>query len=473
MLFNSYSFIVFMTIVMLLSRFMGNWRVRKSFLLLVSYIFYAAWNPPFVIVLWVSTFADWYLAKWMYTAKEQRTRRVFMALSLLVNLGMLAFFKYGNFILDNLAAASGLLNTTWERPEFNIILPMGISFYTFQTLSYTLDVYRRNITPAASFLDYALYVTFFPQLVAGPIVRASDFIPQCKEPKKGTATQIGWGLTLCVIGLFNKVVIADALMAPYVELVYGSSGGVGFLDAWLATFAFSVQIFCDFAGYSTCAIGIALCLGFELPDNFRFPYAARGFSDFWGRWHISLSGWLRDYLYISLGGNRSGAFRTQINLLLTMLIGGLWHGASWLFVIWGGLHGLYLIAEKLARRYLGRMVIWSQPASQVMLAGVTFILVNVAWVFFRAPTMDTALSMMGSMIAISSDLTHLGPTSTLIILAITSLMLVIHWLMRNRSLEPVSQRLPWPFRSAAIALLLVLTLMCMNGEDSAFIYFQF
>lgn len=473
MLFNSYSFFIFFGVVLLFSRWITSWKFRKLFLLVVSYVFYAAWNPPFVILLWVSTIADWFLARWLHVSEDRFRRKLLVVCSLLINLGLLAFFKYGNFILDNMALTAGWINVPWQRPELNIILPVGISFYTFQTLSYSLDVYRREMAPAKSFLDYALYVTFFPQLVAGPIVRAVDFIPQCVESKKGSSGQVGWGLTLLVIGLFNKVVVADALTAPFVEMVYDSGRAIGFLDAWLATFAFAVQIFCDFAGYSTCAIGVALCLGFELPDNFRFPYAATGFSDFWGRWHISLSSWLRDYLYISMGGSRKGTGRTYLNLMLTMLIGGLWHGASWLFVIWGGLHGLYLIGERWAKKVFGRQVFWSKLSGQLVLVGITFVLTCIAWVFFRAGTMDAAMEVIYAMLHFSPKFTHLGWESGMLIAGITASTLLIHWLLRHESLESIKQKLPWPVRSLIIAVLLVITLMCMNGEDSAFIYFQF
>lgn len=446
--------------------------MRKLFLLGVSCLFYAAWNPPFVILLWVSTFIDWFLAKWIYQSENQHRRKVLIWCSLLVNLGLLAFFKYGNFILDNFSVTAGWFHIPWNRPELNIILPVGISFYTFQTLSYTLDVYRRQMAPAKSFLDYALYVTFFPQLVAGPIVRAIDFVPQCVESKKGSAAQIGWGLTLMVIGLFNKVVIADSLMSPYVELIYDKGAVPGCLDAWLGTFAFAVQIFCDFAGYSTCAIGAALCLGLDLPDNFRFPYAAVGFSDFWSRWHISLSSWLRDYLYIPMGGNRKGQGRTHLNLMLTMLIGGLWHGASWLFVIWGGLHGSYLVGERWLKKRFGKTRFWATSLGQILLVIVTFLFTCVAWVFFRASTMASAMQLISKMFNPFSKSTILK-SSGVLIAVVTAITLLIHWLLRHETLESIKQRIPWPIRSLIIAILLTVTLMCMNGEDSAFIYFQF
>ena len=274
---------------------------------------------------------------------------MWLVVSLSVNLGLLGFFKYGTFLLDNFITFSELLGIPFTPAKPDIILPVGISFYTFQTLSYTLDIYFRKSRPWSSFLDYALFVTFFPQLVAGPIVRSSEFLPQCLTPRRATLERFSWGLILLVSGLFQKIVVADGLLAPIVEKVYDTGMVPDTLSAWCGTLAFSGQIFCDFAGYSSCAIGVAMCLGFKIPDNFRSPYAAIGFSDFWGRWHISLSSWLRDYLYIPLGGNRKGAAGTYINLMLTMLIGGLWHGASWTFVFWGGLHGLYLAVERMFR----------------------------------------------------------------------------------------------------------------------------
>ena len=242
---------------------------------------------------------------------------------------------------------------TWVAPEWDIVLPVGISFYTFVTLSYTLDVYLGRLKPIDSFLNYALFVTYFPHLVAGPIVRPTQLVPQFETPKQATRDQMLWGLGLMVLGLFEKVVVADAGLANVADRVFSAEGPIGFADAWLGTLAFSGQIFCDFAGYSTIAVGVSLCLGFALPDNFRMPYAAIGFSDFWRRWHISLSTWLRDYLYIPLGGNRGSEVRTYVNLMLTMLLGGLWHGANWTFVVWGGLHGLYLAAERWIRAKTG------------------------------------------------------------------------------------------------------------------------
>ncbi len=247
---------------------------------------------------------------------------MFLVLSLVSNLGLLGYFKYGNFLLENFTTLLATLGVAYVPPAPNIILPVGISFFTFASLSYTIDVYRREIKADACFTDYALFVGFFPHLVAGPIVRAARLLPQLSVPRKPTRDQIGWGFTLLLIGLFAKVVLADTLFAPIVDEFYASPAKFGVSHTWIALLSFSGQIYFDFGGYSLCAIGLAMCFGILFPENFRQPYAAIGFSDFWRRWHISLSTWLRDYLYIPLGGNRFGEFRTYGNLLLTMLIGG-------------------------------------------------------------------------------------------------------------------------------------------------------
>ena len=492
MLFNSYTFIIFFAIVLILSRTIGNWAIKKFVLLCLSYLFYAAWNPPFVVLLWISTLIDWYAAQKLYESQKIHQRRFYLFISLFVNLGMLSYFKYSNFLTENLNTLLSTFGLSFSINTFDVILPVGISFYTFQTMSYTIDIYRGNMRPGNSLLDYALYVTFFPQLVAGPIVRAADFLPQCETPRIATKDQIGWGLCLFVIGLFSKVVIADALMSPIAERVFDSQTSAGFLAAWTGTFAFTTQIFCDFFGYSTCAIGIALCLGFALPDNFRFPYAAIGFSDFWRRWHMSLSSWLKDYLYIPLGGNRKGNLRTYINLSITMLLGGLWHGASWMFVVWGGLHGFYLIAERLLlQTRLAHFTIWQTPFGRVILTLSTFLLVCITWVFFRAPDIQRAFSLCTDMLngnqAFDFFLTILHPSQSLdlansilpgrfdyiVVAGCTGALLGIHALLKESSLEAFFAKLPSSFRIITLATMVYLVILSMTGEDRAFIYFQF
>src|SRR6476620_1861582 len=322
MIFNSLTFLVFFTAVLALHYLpLFSWHQKKINLLVASYLFYAAWNPPFVILLWISTVVDWWAAQWMVRAKQERTRRAWMLTSVIVTLGMPGYFNYGGFLLENFVALAASLGVADKPAEWSIVLPIVISCYTVATLSYTLDVYLRRAKPAKHVLDYALFVTFFPHLVAGPIMRPTELVPQFERQPKVSAHQIYFGLGLMTLGLFQKVVLADGFLAPVVEKVFDAREGVPMaLDAWVATLAFSGQIFCDFAGSSSTAIGVAMCLGFAMPDNFRFPYAAVGFSDFWRRWHITLSSWLRDYLYIPLGGNRHGQVRTYTALMGTMLL---------------------------------------------------------------------------------------------------------------------------------------------------------
>jgi D-alanyl-lipoteichoic acid acyltransferase DltB (MBOAT superfamily) len=463
---------------LLCSRTIGSWALRKTFLLVSSYIFYAAWNPPFVVLLWISTIADWFIAKKIFNEKNKIIKKLFLFCSILINLGLLAYFKYGIFILNNFIFLLKNIGIIFQPPEISIILPVGISFYTFQTLSYSFDIYNGQTKPWFSFLDYALYVSFFPQLVAGPIVRSTHFLPQCIKPQKGDTNQLSWGIILFIIGLFNKVVIADAFMAPIVEKIFNSESTLTFFQSWLGAVAFSVQIFCDFSGYSTCAIGVALMLGFSLPDNFHFPYAAIGFSDFWRRWHISLSTWLRDYLYIPLGGNRKGTGRTYVNLMLTMLIGGLWHGASWLFIIWGGLHGFFLCVERvLTNLKLFKIEFWQNGVVKFGLSLFTFSLVTLAWVFFRSTDLQRAFEMILSMFGANSfqinGEMYISKKSFLSVTIIAFSMLLLHWKLSSTSIEHFFSRLSLSVKSIIITALAYCIIISLAGEDRAFIYFQF
>lgn len=471
MVFNSLTFIAFFACVLALHSLPLPWTTRKINLLIASYIFYMAWNPPFVILLWISTVVDWYAAQGLVKAQRQRARHAWMLLSVIANLGMLGYFKYGQFLLDNFSVLMASLGVVYQPPHADIVLPVGISFYTFATLSYTLDVYLRRALPARNFLNYALFVTFFPHLVAGPIMRPTELVPQFAQPRRASAEQLRFGLALMTLGLFNKVVLADSFLANVAEKVYDADKIPGALDAWTATLAFSGQIFCDFAGYSTTAIGAAMCLGFAMPDNFRFPYAAVGFSDFWRRWHITLSSWLRDYLYIPLGGNRHGERRTYAALMATMLLGGLWHGASWTFVVWGGLHGLYLATERVLRtRFRGYR---PGPVAFIALGLVTYLLVNLTWVFFRAKTFGKAWSVLGGMLGQHAAAPPILAMFSLIsVAAIVTGIVVTHWFMRERTLESVVTRTPAVTVSVVWALM-AFAIVIAQGEGSAFIYFQF
>jgi alginate O-acetyltransferase complex protein AlgI len=470
--FNSLTFIVFFVVVLALHNAPLPWRVKKLNLLIASYLFYAAWNPPFVILLWLSTVVDWWAAASIARTEAPAKRRALLMVSIVANLGLLGYFKYGGFLLENFTALAAVAGWSYTPPAWDIILPVGISFYTFQTMSYTLDVYLRRAAPAKSLLDFSLFVTFFPQLVAGPIVRPTDLIPQFAVPHVATARQLGWGLFLMTLGLFQKIVVADGLLAPVADEVFKAAQPLPALDAWLGTLAFSGQIFSDFAGYTTCAIGASLALGFSLNDNFRYPYAAIGFSDFWRRWHISLSTWLRDYLYIPLGGNQRGAARTYVNLMLTMLLGGLWHGAAWTFVVWGGLHGFYLCAERFLRPRLGQLALWRTLPGKLALALLTYFLVNLTWVFFRAPDFATAWRMLSSMLGFASGEPILATYGLLSAGITVAIILAVHWRMRSRMLHDEIDRLP---RVAVAAMWggMLWLIAVTQGSGDAFIYFQF
>ena len=473
MQFNSLTFIAFFAVVVFLYYSLQSWTARKTVLVIASYLFYAAWNPLYVVLLWVSTIADWTIARRIAATDMRHRKRLLVSLSLLINLGLLGYFKYGGFLLDNFVTLMAAVGIDFVPPDASIVLPIGISFYTFQTLSYTLDVYRGQMRPRYSLLDFSLFVSFFPQLVAGPIVRASYFLPQCIEPRRATPDAMGWGLALVAFGLFAKIVLADSVLAPVADAVFGAPDTVGTFEAWLGVFAFSGQIFFDFSGYSTCAIGAAMCLGFALPDNFRAPYAAIGFSDFWQRWHISLSQWLRDYLYISLGGNRHGAARTFANLVITMFLGGLWHGASWMFVIWGLLHGLYLVVEHAARLLLGGVALFRQRAVQVVLGLATFVIVSMTWVFFRAPDMAAATTLLTAM-TVPTEMGSLVFAERLPVIAGAMFALVgWHWYSRNSNLELVFERLPVWARALVISSVVITITFSGGGAQHAFIYFQF
>tara|TARA_B100000676_G_scaffold29090_1_gene27108 strand:+ start:4588 stop:6009 length:1422 start_codon:yes stop_codon:yes gene_type:complete len=473
MLFNSLAFVVFFILVIAIHNLPLQWKIKKVHLLLASYVFYAAWNPPFVILLWISTVVDWFAARAMSREERTNRRRVLLGFSLLANLGMLSYFKYGALLSETFVQLMNQIGFSYTTPELDIILPVGISFYTFQTLSYTIDVYLKRSKPESSFLDFALFVTFFPQLVAGPIVRPHQLIPQFKEPRTANGQQFAWGLFLFSWGLFQKSVIADGILSIVTGDTFNAMRHIGVLDAWLGVFAFSAQIFFDFAGYSMCAIGIALCLGFSIPNNFKSPYAAIGFSDFWKRWHISLSEWLRDYLYIPLGGNRKGLRRTYINLMLTMLLGGLWHGASWRFVLWGGVHGLYLVAERLIKHFLDTEKLMSRRFVPVLAAIGTFVCISITWVFFAARDWDKCQQMFESLLGLTNDpllvITSFHIVMTILILIV---MLTCHWKMRNLEIEKVADKTPSWLLTLFWVTILFITIMT-GGSASAFIYFQF
>jgi len=468
MQFDSLFFFLFFLIVVTVYHVLSSWTEKKIWLLAVSYFFYAAWRPPLIILLLLSTAIDWIAARQIYRARTKKRKLLWLVVSLSTNLGLLVYFKYAGFLSEIFNEISLLAGWKIESPVLDIVLPIGISFYTFQTLSYTIDVYRNKCKADYSLLDFALYVGFFPQLVAGPIVRAVQFLPQLKRERFITRENLSRGMILFLFGLFAKVVLADALFAPAVDQIYRQTTA-NFFDSIIAIFAFSGQIYFDFSGYTNCALGLAIVLGFTLPENFRAPYAASGISDFWRRWHISLSSWLRDYLYISLGGNRRGQLRTVTNLLVTMLLGGLWHGAAWNFVIWGFLHGVYLMIEHVL---LTVSPLIRKSISSLTARFITFVIVSVLWVFFRAENLSQASIILRGLLDYSST----SKTSLwygLAILTTAAVMFSWHQWTRNIRAYNIFSRFPFSIRSLILALTIVGIFIASKGDSRAFIYFQF
>jgi alginate O-acetyltransferase complex protein AlgI len=401
MLFNSYQFALFFAIVLSAYWLLHKHRRIQNILLLASaYYFYGCWNPKFLALLIVSTVMDYACGIWVDRVDDPRGRRGVVALSMALNLGILGYFKYFNFFAESLQGFLAQLGWSIALRHLEVALPIGISFYTFQSMSYVIDVYRRQIKPTRNLVEFATFVSFFPHLVAGPIMRPATLLPQVASRRTFNLDQFYGGAYLIFCGLLKKVVVADNLALIVKDLFarwQTLDGGL----AVLAIYAFAFQIYADFSGYTDIARGVAKCLGFELSLNFNLPYFATSPKDFWNRWHISLSHWLRDYLYISLGGNRGGTLLTHRNLLLTMVLGGLWHGAAWTFVIWGLYHGVLLVLHRVASLWLKRI----QPADPVDRACwtglqivVTFHLVCLGWLIFRSQSIDQIAGMLAAII---------------------------------------------------------------------------
>lgn len=470
MLFNSLQFFAFLAIVLVLYRGFGQ-RGQNRMLLVASYVFYGAWDWRFLGLVWLSTLVDFYAARAIQRAVDPSTRKRFLAFSLAVNLGVLGYFKYANFFAANAARVLTGLGLHVSMPVLYIVLPVGISFYTFQTMAYTIDVYRRRLEPVDSLADFALYVCYFPQLVAGPIERAQNLLPQLQAPRRITAASVQSGLTLILIGLFRKVVIADSI-GPQVDAIFHQPAAHGAPELWLGAYLFALQIYCDFAGYSSIARGTSQLLGIELMENFQQPYFAANISEFWRRWHISLSTWLRDYLYIPLGGSHHGRLSTLRNLMVTMLLGGLWHGAAWTFVVWGGLHGLYLVGHHSLRRLRG--IEGSDMATRGWrrIGGglLTFHLVLLAWVFFRAPGLRAAVDYLSRML-VEADLAAWIAVLPLIVVPWTLSGLIDLAQFRSARQDFL---LGWDRLSQGLATAGMLFLILLAfGRHAPFIYFQF
>lgn len=391
MLFNSFIFLLFLALVLPLFYLLKNNRYKQVFLLFASYIFYGYWDWRFCFLLMLSTVVDYFVGKEIHKCQIHKKRKALLLISLFVNLGILAIFKYFNFFIESFEQIISLFGSKLDFIHLKIILPVGISFYTFQTLSYTIDIYKKKLSPTNDFISFALFVSFFPQLVAGPIERAKNLLPQLYSKLQPTKEQLQQGTVLIVVGLFRKVVIGDT-SGRFVDHIFAQPELYFSVELLFGLILFSIQIYADFSGYSHIARGTAKLLGIELMKNFEQPYFSKNITEFWRRWHISLSTWLRDYLYIPLGGNRKGLPRTYINLMVTMLLGGLWHGASWNFVIWGGLHGIYLIVDKLLKQYnvsLINTIIKQTTFYKLVCRLFTYLLILFTWLFFRSQSWET------------------------------------------------------------------------------------
>lgn len=465
MSFVSWEFVLLLIVVFILLVISRSAGWRKIVLLLASCAFYAFWDWRFLGLLIFVTVMDYYISIWLTIAHNERTRKAMLFASVAVNLSILGYFKYFNFFIDSLNLI--LSRVGFNLPELQIILPIGISFYIFETLSYVIDVYRRNTEPAESLLDYAVFVTFFPRLVAGPIMRAAHFLPQLKRGIEFSRENFVVGAQFFAQGLLKKVVVADTL-AIASDAVYGTPWAFSSPVVWLGVLSFAIQVYFDFSGYSDMATGVARLFGFELPTNFNLPFTSQSLTEFWERWHISLSTWMRDYVYIPLGGNRHGAMRTNLNMLITMLVGGLWHGASWNFVIWGGMHGLALWAERVFSRSKPNQA-WFLPGA-LLKALAVYLWVAVACVFFRAPSLIIAAEVF-------KKLLFINPVGAQWLFAPALfyglIVLVGGYYLRSRHAEglPFDTRQPYvlPFIFAEY----LFAFLFAAGGTSPFIYFQF
>ncbi|AGA79225.1 MBOAT family O-acyltransferase [Echinicola vietnamensis] len=466
MLFNSIEFAFFLPIV-----FFIYWLVLKNtvkgqniWLLIASYFFYGWWDWRFLFLILFSSIVDYTIGLNLHKATKVSQRKLLLFLSVFINIGFLCYFKYFNFFLDSLNDAFTLLGKPLEASRLSIILPVGISFYTFQTLSYTIDIYKRKLEPTKDIVAFFTFVSFFPQLVAGPIERASHLLPQFSRKRKFSYDMISQGGKLMLWGLFMKVVVADRL-AIYVDDVYMLLERHSWLTLFTAHAFFAFQIYCDFAGYSLIAIGCAKLFDFHLMDNFRRPYFATSFKSFWSRWHISLSTWFKDYVYIPIGGNRQGDFRAGINLMITFIISGFWHGANWTYIIWGALHGFYQIMEKYVLKFkLPKAINWL----------IVFGLTCLAWVFFRAPSVSDAMTVLQRIVTFQGTGLYFGDKGIFLFGVMGLFILLLHdYIMEFKpNYQFLYHRSPI-VRYAAIVILMMFITTFGVFDNSQFIYFQF
>ena len=466
-LFHSIEFLQLFAVTFVLYWSLKSQRLRLGTLLLASVYFYARWNPWLVFLLIFTALFDFWIARGIERAQSQRLRRALLVLSLCVSLGLLGFFKYTNFLLGLVWPVIRPLGVTSDPPFFKIILPLGISFYTFETISYVVDVYRRRIPAERNLLHYMLFLMFFPHLIAGPIVRPGDFLPQLERLRSLDWSRVELGARLFLLGLLKKAVIADQL-AQVVDPIYAAPAGFGSGALWAATVAYAIQLYCDFSGYSDMAIGLAHTFGLRLPMNFNLPYLSQNVAEFWRRWHISLSTWLRDYLYIPLGGNRGGRLATCRNILLTMLLGGLWHGAGWTFLCWGLYHGALLAIHRVLPlpRWVGH------SALAPLRVAVTFVLWCLGMVFFRARSFGDAGVVLSRMFVPTRG-AELSPSVALVFGVIVLVVVLASLAARFMDLEGIARRAPVPVAAGALAVGFLLAQLLAPDTGGAFIYFQF
>jgi D-alanyl-lipoteichoic acid acyltransferase DltB (MBOAT superfamily) len=472
MLFNTPEFFAFLVVVLgLYYALARRWGWQNRMLLVASYLFYAAWDWRFLGVMLFITGVNFLAGRLMFDSEDPRQRKRILALAVATNLGTLCYFKYVGFFAESATRLLDRLGLPMTFPMLHMILPLGISFYTFHTMAYSIDIYRGDFKPVRSMRDFALYVSYFPQLVAGPIVRPTYLLPQLQAPRAVTPEKVATGLALILIGLFRKVVIADGL-GLRIDPVFRSPATHTSPELLMALCLFALQIYCDFAGYTDIARGVSRLMGIELWENFRQPYFSANISEFWTRWHISLSTWLRDYLYIPLGGNRHGQLRTYANLMITMLLGGLWHGAAWTFVIWGGLHGTYLVVYHAIRARRGLPGRAEAAHGWQRLAGmaVTFPLVLLTWVFFRSPGLASALEFLRQLFAFQGMATLWLVLPAIAAPWLLSLAVDVPQFLSGEQAFLVRWRPAARFATAAVMLLLVLIAF---GARAPFIYFQF
>lgn len=471
MLFNTLAYAVFFGVVFVVAWLLaGRVRVRLWFLLLASYFFYAQWDARFLALIFASSSVDWLLGNAIAGAPNQRRRKQWLALTVAMNLGVLGLFKYFDFGVAEMSALLQRLGFHPPEIALRLTLPIGISFFTFESMSYVIDVYRRELPPHKSYVEYLTFVAFFPHLVAGPIVRPRDLLPQLSAPPRFDPQLGSRALLLIALGLLKKVAIGDYLALNLVDRVFDAPLQYSALECYTALVAYAVQIYCDFSGYTDIAIGSAALLGITFPPNFDSPYKAHNIVDFWRRWHISLSTWLRDYLYIPLGGNRRGRLRTYFNLLVTMLLGGLWHGANLTFVVWGALHGLMLAATRAFQELWGGKREPS-PLLRVLLVLLTFHAVTFSWLFFRAKSLDHALVILGRLGTLSTFHPNLDPR----LLGVLAVGLVSHYVPERwyQRVLGAFANLPAVAQGAVLVLLALSVREMASLEAVPFVYFQF